>query len=168
MRARNARYRRARKGRYFLRDLAGGRYQVFARHRNLGKRHAYETPTDVIARSGLFDHSRKAACEGGGEQSLCTEQPYLMTSRDRSTAPWPSVGLLYGPLLFFLFKQQRFAIPYDPVLKCVDGTIPANLSSLAVALHQFERACATSHLEAKMIRAYPNYSFLFHADQPFF
>ena len=74
MRARNARYRRARKGRYFLRDLAGGRYQVFARHRNLGKRHAYETPTDVIATSGLFDHSRKAACEGGGEQSLCTER----------------------------------------------------------------------------------------------
>jgi hypothetical protein len=50
------------------------------------------------------------------------------------------VDLLYGPLLLFLFKQQPFAIPYDPALKCVDGTIPANLSSLAVALNEFERA----------------------------
>jgi hypothetical protein len=70
--------------------------------------------------------------------------------------------------LFFSFTQHPFAIPHDPALKCVDGTIRANLSFVAVALHQFERAVATSHLEAKMVRAHPNYSFSFHAGQSFF
>ena len=125
-------------------------------------------PPTLLPHQGSSTTAEKRLAKAEVSSRSARSEPYLMTSRDRSTAPWPSVGLLYGPLLFFLFKQQPFAIPYDPVLKCVDGTIPANLSSLAVALHQFERAYATPHLEAKMIRAYPNYSFSFHADQPFF
>jgi hypothetical protein len=69
--------------------------------------------------------------------------------------------------LFFSLTQHPFAILYDPALKCVDGTIRTNPSFFAVALHQLERAVSTSHLEAKMVRAHPNSSFSFHADQPF-
>jgi hypothetical protein len=69
--------------------------------------------------------------------------------------------------LLLSFTQHPFAIPYDPASKCVDGTIRTNFSFVAVALHQFERAVATSHLEAKMVRAHPNSPFSFHAGHPF-
>ena len=118
MRACNERDRRARRGRYSLRDLA-----AFADIERLlatditGERHAHETPTDVIATSGLFDHSRKAACEGGGEQSLCTERALfddLAGSKHRALAfsgsPLRAVTLL--PL-------QAAAIRYT-VRSCVE------------------------------------------------
>ena len=68
---------------------------------------------------------------------------------------------------FFSFTQHPFAIPYDPALKCLNGTVRTNLSFVAVALHQFECAVATSHREAKLARAHPNSSFSFHAGQSF-
>jgi hypothetical protein len=87
-----------------------------------------------------------------------------LAALDRSPAPWPLVDLT----LFFFLTQYPYAIPYDPASKCVDGTVRPNLSFVTVALHQRERTVATSDLEAKKVRALPNYWFSFHAAKPLF
>ena len=62
-----------------------------------------------------------------------------------------SFGLKGSLIVRLGFTQHPLAIPFDASFKRVDGTVRANLSFLAVALHQLERAVAPSHREAKVI-----------------
>jgi len=73
-----------------------------------------------------------------------------------------SFGLKGSLIVRLGFTQHPLAIPFDASFKRVDGTVRANLSFLAVALHQLERAVAPSHREAKVICVQPDPSLPCH------